>query len=403
MAVGITALAIGSMGPASEAIAAPLLQLWPAQSAVDVRIGLSADDPLPATGVGPVDNAVSDGNRVLSDVIAPPEPRQEAPGGGAPRPGRSPGKKPRAGRRRRPGRLPRRAAGRRPEAFASGPGRPFEASVEGRAARIDLSAAVIGEATYAPIAGHGGVGAHRVVGRRAWPPPRSPGGRSPSEVTRPNLLPPILNVVQGITGALKLALAALIGMLGALALGYWRSRRQLTSAREAAHRDAVTGLPNRAFLDESLRRMAGHAARTDSSLAVVMFDLDHFKAVNDVYGHAKGDEVLASVGAIVREELRAGDAVGRYGGEEFMVLMPDTDEPGARVAAAKLHTAVRRVRVPGIDEPITASFGVAAARGAEELDQLVSTADAALYRAKEDGRDRVTTASDAPRAPLAVA
>jgi diguanylate cyclase (GGDEF)-like protein len=86
-----------------------------------------------------------------------------------------------------------------------------------------------------------------------------------------------------------------------------------------------------------------------------------------------------------------------------MVLMPDTDEPGARVAAAKLHAAVRRVRVPGIDEPITASFGVAAARGTAELDELVSTADAALYRAKEDGRDRVTAASDAPRTPLAVA
>lgn len=216
-------------------------------------------------------------------------------------------------------------------------------------------------------------------------------------------LAPILKV-QGITGVLKLALAALVGMLAALALGFWRSRRQLTSARQAAHHDFVTGLPNRAFLDESLRRMAGHAARTDTSLAVVMFDLDHFKAVNDVYGHAKGDEVLACTGAIVRAQLRAGDAVGRYGGEEFMVLMPDTDEAGGRIVAAKLHAAVGGVQVPGIDEPITASFGVAAARGTDEaLDELVSSADAALYRAKEEGRDRVIAATDAPRAPAVVA
>ncbi len=217
------------------------------------------------------------------------------------------------------------------------------------------------------------------------------------------MLPPVLNVISGIPDTVKLALAALTGMLAALGLVYWRSRRQLRSARRAAHEDSVTGLPNRASLDESLKRMAGHAARTDTPLAAVMIDLDHFKAVNDVYGHAKGDEVLASVGPIVRAELRAGDAVGRYGGEEFMVLLPDTDEEGALVVAGKLHAAVRSVRIPGIDEPITASFGVAAARGSMELERLVSTADAALYRAKDDGRDRVTAASDLPLPALALA
>lgn len=111
--------------------------------------------------------------------------------------------------------------------------------------------------------------------------------------------------------------------------------------------------------------MAGQAARDGTVLTVMLFDIDHFKSFNDVYGHAKGDEVLAAVGAVARADLRAGDFIGRYGGEEFVLFAPMTGEEGARQVGEKLRRSLRRVEIEGVDRRITASFGVAGGWGSK--------------------------------------
>jgi diguanylate cyclase (GGDEF)-like protein len=196
----------------------------------------------------------------------------------------------------------------------------------------------------------------------------------------------------------KIVLALLVAAL-AVALGaIMRSRRQLTAALARAHHDVVTGLPNRAAADETLKLMAARSARCEESLAVVMVDLDHFKSINDDHGHATGDQVLAAVGAVARQSMRGSDFVARFGGEELILILPDTDLRGARLVAEKLRTALHDVEVGQLDRRVTASFGVAAAHGdVDELRMLVPRADAALYCAKANGRDRVETA-DSPTA-----
>ncbi len=203
-------------------------------------------------------------------------------------------------------------------------------------------------------------------------------------------------MVRVVPGVVRLALALLGGLLAASMFVVLRSRRRLGDALQRAHSDALTGLPNRAALDEALVRMVGQAARRAARLAIVMMDIDHFKAINDRYGHPKGDEVLAAVGAMARSEVRTGDFVGRYGGEEFMLMLPDTDEEGALKVAEKLRRACGRLDVPDLEGPIAASFGVAAGNGSrDELLLLVGAADAALYSAKDHGRNRVEHAAPA--------
>ena len=124
-----------------------------------------------------------------------------------------------------------------------------------------------------------------------------------------------------------------------------------------------------------------------------MFDLDHFKLVNDVHGHDRGDEVLADVGAAVTACLRGSDFAGRYGGEEFLVLLPGSDRDGALATAERLREAIAAVRVRD-DGIVTASLGVAVMpEDAGEGAELLRCADRALYAAKRAGRDRVESAA----------
>lgn len=175
--------------------------------------------------------------------------------------------------------------------------------------------------------------------------------------------------------------------------------RNLAIAQLRAATDALTGLPNKRSVADNFKRMFAHASRTNTPLAVVMLDLDHFKALNDTYGHPAGDQVLASVGAALRATLRDGDFAGRNGGEEFAVLLPDTDGAGARAVAEKLRKAIADVVVPGVDREITASLGVAAyPEHAVSTERLERLADAALYLAKAAGRNRVELASAHPGA-----
>jgi diguanylate cyclase (GGDEF)-like protein len=146
--------------------------------------------------------------------------------------------------------------------------------------------------------------------------------------------------------------------------------------------------------------MFAYAKRTGRPLAAVVFDLDHFKSINDTHGHAKGDEVLKAVGETTEQTLRASDFAGRYGGEEFVVLLPDTDQTGAVVAAEKLREILRERRITELDEDITASFGIAVTTtGYEDAAHLLAAADAALYRAKAAGRDRIEVAGRSPDGP----
>ncbi len=171
--------------------------------------------------------------------------------------------------------------------------------------------------------------------------------------------------------------------------------RNLAIAELRAATDALTGLPNNRALQETVKRMAAQAGRTLSPLAVIMFDLDRFKRINDTQGHSKGDEVLAAVGDVVASSVRESDVAGRYGGEEFLALLPATDRAGALVIAEKLRAAIEGMSVPGVSGGVTASFGVAVMPDeAGEPEQLVRVADRALYTAKANGRNRVEVCSE---------
>jgi diguanylate cyclase (GGDEF)-like protein len=180
--------------------------------------------------------------------------------------------------------------------------------------------------------------------------------------------------------------------------------RNLAVAEQRASTDSLTGLANRRSVQDTLRRMLAQAARSETSLAAIALDLDHFKRVNDRFGHDKGDEVLAATAQALTGTLRTSDFVGRQGGEEFIVLLPDTGLDGALVAAENLRHAIERLGIPGVEVPISASFGVAVyPEDSVDPDMLLRHADRALYAAKEAGRNRVEAAAGAARAVSAIA
>lgn len=169
--------------------------------------------------------------------------------------------------------------------------------------------------------------------------------------------------------------------------------RNLNLAESRASTDALTGLPNRRSVDDTIKRMLAQAGRASSPFSLAVLDLDHFKQINDTLGHERGDDVLAAFGALVRSEIRESDLAGRTGGEEFAILLPGTDRQGAVLLAEKVRTALHRLRVKGVDRPITASFGIATfPDDAIDAATLMRIADRALYAAKRQGRDRVETA-----------
>lgn len=168
------------------------------------------------------------------------------------------------------------------------------------------------------------------------------------------------------------------------------SMRNLRLAETRAATDALTGLPNRRSAEETLRLMLANADRSVTPLAVALFDLDHFKKVNDVYGHEKGDQLLAAVGDVAASTSRASDFVARFGGEEFLVLLSNTDLSGAVIACDKLREAIARLHVLGAGHSPSASFGLAVfPDDGTDAETLVRGADRALYAAKSSGRNCV--------------
>lgn len=179
-------------------------------------------------------------------------------------------------------------------------------------------------------------------------------------------------------------------------------QNELIDAREAlryqATRDALTGVLNRGSLMERMQEELRRAERTGGALGVALFDLDHFKMVNDTFGHLAGDEVLRQVTQRVTDELRNYDALGRYGGEEFIALFPDITELGLMHASERLRAAIcsEPVQFEQNIIPISASVGVSIRFEETSAENVVAEADAALYRAKEKGRNRVELAYEAP-------
>ena len=173
------------------------------------------------------------------------------------------------------------------------------------------------------------------------------------------------------------------------------SRRKLAASmeqvQELATHDELTKTLNRRALMARLEHEKARVSRDGGILSVALLDLDHFKAVNDRFGHAAGDRVLQKFAGIVRATMRETDVFGRYGGEEFMMILPSTSPESARAALERVRTAVAQSRWPEIDRDlaISVSAGFSAYRLGEPTEQALSRADAALYEAKRKGRNRV--------------
>lgn len=168
--------------------------------------------------------------------------------------------------------------------------------------------------------------------------------------------------------------------------------RDVAKLRDLAYRDDMTGLLNRrAFFDRANAEFE-IAKGSGEPLAVTILDIDHFKKINDTFGHAAGDEVLRKFGSLLKNSLRLHDIVGRIGGEEFAVCLPNTSPMQAYSILERLRTSVSKLEFfkneDGSDRPVTVSIGVVGLTDQKELDGLMILADMALYRAKNQGRNR---------------
>ncbi|MRR33977.1 diguanylate cyclase [bacterium] len=162
---------------------------------------------------------------------------------------------------------------------------------------------------------------------------------------------------------------------------------------EVSHTDHLTGLYNRRYLMSVLEREFSRARRSGSFLSLLIIDIDHFKGINDRYGHQGGDLVLAEAASVFQRELRGYDTAVRFGGDEFVAVIPDASLPDAVTVAERMRRAIEESRFPGKMAPvrITFSIGIAVhpADGIETVEDFIREADNALYRAKEKGRNRI--------------
>ncbi|MDC8804582.1 GGDEF domain-containing protein [Halomonas pacifica] len=195
---------------------------------------------------------------------------------------------------------------------------------------------------------------------------------------------------------LTLAVIALAGvavlMIGGLMLALWRIYQQREALIQQSRTDPLTGLDNRRHLYEVAAQEFARYRRDAGPLSLVLIDLDHFKRINDAYGHPTGDAVLVALARTLLGEVREADRVARLGGEEFAVLLPDSDPAGAARLAERIRARIACLELPerAAGERLTASLGVATATPQMAgLEALYAVADRRLYRAKAEGRDRV--------------
>ncbi|MEP2990756.1 MAG: GGDEF domain-containing protein [Parasphingorhabdus sp.] len=207
----------------------------------------------------------------------------------------------------------------------------------------------------------------------------------PAAVYRDSIYYSLIGLVLGVKGV-SMAMV----LLGAT-IAEW-----LTALRESSERDALSGLRNRGSFEEMIRKLLPRAHTEGRSLSLVVADIDHFKKVNDIWGHQAGDQAIASIGKLIAKTVRDCDTAGRIGGEEFCIAVWNCpNDPAARLAE-RIRQAFANLKHSGLSDDIrlTASFGVATAYDGETYEQLFARADAALYKAKSSGRNRVENAEE---------
>ncbi|MFJ1761009.1 GGDEF domain-containing protein [Amycolatopsis sp. NPDC088138] len=233
-----------------------------------------------------------------------------------------------------------------------------------------------------------------------------------SEPTVRNVLgSPADNMLEAITIGLGAVTAILLAVVPpmvavmAVVTVVFNRLAELDQLQNDVRTDPKTGILNMRGWSETAERALERTARSGDQLALLMVDLDHFKWINDTYGHPAGDDVLRTVAQTLDEVTRPSDSVGRFGGEEFLILLPDIDEEATRDAAERIRIAIAKSHIVTTDkrgDPATiadrtTSIGVARyPRHGETLERLLQAADAAVYLAKENGRDQVSFAPDTP-------
>jgi diguanylate cyclase len=175
-------------------------------------------------------------------------------------------------------------------------------------------------------------------------------------------------------------------------------RRQNERLEQIAITDSLTGIYNRRFFFELADKEVARAKRYGNPMSVVILDADHFKKMNDTYGHLIGDQILMNLAQLCQENIRSLDIIARYGGEEFVILMPEVDCTAAYNSAERLRMLVETTSMVtgGLDVMMTISLGIACWNGENDLDfnALLARADRALYQSKESGRNRVSVWSE---------
>jgi diguanylate cyclase (GGDEF)-like protein len=194
-------------------------------------------------------------------------------------------------------------------------------------------------------------------------------------------------------------LGLLIYVLYTLWLYLVEVRKTERTLRRQALRDPLTGLFNRRFFDAGLEQEIMRSRRSANPLSLLILDIDHFKNFNDEYGHEAGDAVLRAIGQLLQTQVRGGDVACRFGGEEFVILMPDAALQSAEVRGRQILEAIRGLEIPHqghLLPPVTASLGVAEFPShGSSAERLLEAADNALYKAKRSGRDRMVISGDA--------
>lgn len=200
-----------------------------------------------------------------------------------------------------------------------------------------------------------------------------------------------------LTLAAGIIIALILVIIYLVARSFIKDLRQAEGKlMEMATQDFLTGLLNRREMFRRANEEIQRSSRSQKAISVFLIDLDHFKKVNDIYGHSAGDMVLQSVATIMRQTVRTYDLCCRYGGEEFLVVLPETDLEPATAIAERLRQTIADNEIsiaPATTLRITASIGVATMADGEAIDQLISRADHAMYQGKQQGRNRVNAAS----------
>lgn len=171
----------------------------------------------------------------------------------------------------------------------------------------------------------------------------------------------------------------------------YRLNNALTTIRELAIHDDLTRAYNRRQMYEELKREKAKADRSGDTFSIALFDLDHFKKINDTYGHLKGDDVLKHLIHSVSHEIREIDSISRYGGEEFVIIMSGTNTKGAEECAWRINDTIKNLKFPGFPDSfcMTISTGITTYQPVESIDELIARSDSAMYKAKSMGRNQV--------------